>query len=109
MASDATTNTAFNPEVWSTSIMEEYRRHINDQLKPKRSKAAQMLRDAALGHPEYPEKSEFDLRGDRYAMTATELVMRQQQAEMELKRIQHQIESPIYKGLFGDEKWQSRA
>lgn len=105
MASNPITSTAFNPEIWSAEMMEEMKRQMGVPTRPKRTKGAQLLRDAALGHPEYPEKAEYDRH---QAMTATELVMRQQQAEMELKRIQHQIEPSIYKALFGDEKWRSR-
>ena len=68
---------AFLPELWSTDILEKYKQSMLDQLvgrRPKRSKAAQMLRDAALGRPEYPEQAIFEQTPRE--MTATEVRMR---------------------------------
>ena len=73
----ATTNAQFMPDLWSIELLEKYKQSMLDQLvgrRPKRSKAAQMLRDAALGHPEYPEQAIFEQTPRE--MTATEVRMR---------------------------------
>lgn len=58
----ATSNTShtFIPELWSANLIKTYKEaHDLFGKKPKRSPGAQLLRDAALGYPEYP-----DIKGD---------------------------------------------
>ena len=51
----ATTKITFIPEIWSSKIMGAYMKQLFDAIRPKRSKGCQLLRDAALGHKEYPD------------------------------------------------------
>ncbi len=52
----ATTNSGtFIPELWSGKIIDTFKDALVFPHLPKRSKGAQLLRDAALGHPEYKE------------------------------------------------------
>ena len=52
----ATVKSGFIPELWSSKIMGAYMKQLFDKLGlPKRSKGCQLLRDAALGHKEYPD------------------------------------------------------
>lgn len=41
----------FCPDLWSEEIVKSYQSHM---VPPFRDKYTQMLRDAALGHPEFP-------------------------------------------------------
>ena len=43
----------FQSEIWSKELLKQYKKTIEMMTHPKRSAGAQMLRDAALGHPEY--------------------------------------------------------
>lgn len=45
--------------LWSDELMKQYKSSLEMMLRPKRSAGAQMLRDAALGHPEYPEDEKW--------------------------------------------------
>ena len=69
----ATTKGNFIPEIWSSSTLEIYKRELSDAIRPKRSKGCQLLRDAALGHKEYPEPAS---QGVMPHMTATEVNVR---------------------------------
>ena len=78
----ATTTGNFMPDLWSENIIKTYRNNLSSAPlagydKPKRSRGAQLLRDAALGHPEYP--SDPRMSPDEFRqqnMTATEVRMR---------------------------------
>jgi hypothetical protein len=63
----ATTTSKFIPELWSQQMLDTYKLRSEFHW-PKRSKGAQLLRDAALGHPEYPE-GEFNVH-KKYATDA---------------------------------------
>lgn len=82
-----TTTGMFNPEVWSAAIIDEFKKHMDEVLRPKRSVAVQQLRDAALGHPEYPEPT---------PMTATEVRMRNEQYNHQLDAMAYTISSPLF-------------
>lgn len=46
----------FNPAVWSAHIMDQWKKEMTYKLGlPNRSAGTQLLRDAALGHKEYPD------------------------------------------------------
>lgn len=49
----------FQAELWSQAIIDQYKKTLEMMGRPKRSAGAQMLRDAALGHPEYPEDEKW--------------------------------------------------
>lgn len=84
---------SFIPDLWS----DELKKQLQERMRPKRSKAAQMLRDAALGHPEYPPPEN---------LTATEIRMRneqlwQQPYELAARRMaddidKHVLDSMVY-------------
>ncbi len=46
----------FIPELWSKKLLIQMKEQLvmSDSLRPKRDKYSQLLRDKALGHPEYP-------------------------------------------------------
>lgn len=73
----ATTNLKnFIPELWSQELIETMKQQVWDlAVKTRRSKGTQLLRDAALGHPEYPEPP------PKLNMTATEMRLRHEQME----------------------------
>lgn len=50
-----TISSTFVPELWSKAMLDVYKKNIFNTLLPKRSKGTQLLRDAALGHQEYPD------------------------------------------------------
>ena len=50
----ATYSTEFIPELWSQQLIETMKTEMIMSGTPKRDKFSQMLRDKALGHPEYP-------------------------------------------------------
>lgn len=77
----STTSSNFSPELWSKVMLDTYKDEIFKARKPRRSKGSQLLRDAALGHPEYPPDPRATPEENRRAnMTATEVSIRNQYA-----------------------------
>lgn len=71
----------FIAELWSDKIIEDYKQVMAEHMRPKRSKAAQMLRDAALGHPEFPKKKAYKAFNDfPKHKTATEVRIQNEHA-----------------------------
>ena len=55
---EAINQTKSMPELWTDQIIKSYQNSLTGagfNTLPKRSKGSQLLRDAALGHKEYPE------------------------------------------------------
>lgn len=82
-----TTTGMFNPEVWSAAIIDEFKKHMDEVLRPKRSVAVQQLRDAALGHPEYPEPP---------PKTATEIRIQHEQHKHVLDAMAYTVSPPLF-------------
>jgi hypothetical protein len=78
----------FIPELWSQELVEQLKENLIFGGRPKRSKAAQMLRDAALGHPEYPDE-DLQRQQMQEQRTATEIRMRNEM-------YQHQLDAMAY-------------
>lgn len=60
------------PELWSTALMDQLKKSMVFDAyaktgTPKRDKFSQMLRDKALGRPEFPEKQNMTATEIRYA------------------------------------------
>ena len=80
----ATSNTSsrFIPELWSADLIKAYKEaHNLFGKKPKRSRGAQLLRDAALGYPEYPEIKGIGDSTNAPYRTATEIRMQDHMAD----------------------------
>ena len=46
----------FCPELWSEALVDALKANVHETLvRSKRSRGTQLLRDAALGYPEYPD------------------------------------------------------
>lgn len=84
----ATMSDNFIPELWSDEVLNNYKKGIFDAMLPKRSKGAQLLRDAALGHPEYPKH-----------ITATEVTIRYQYAKDAAKALVQQVDNDMLDAL----------
>ena len=90
----ATTSAEFIPELWSKELMGQLKKELFAHRRPKRSKGAQLLRDAALGHPEYPDPQEKLYREfKKEHMTATEVRMRNEMHTHQLDAYRYLIES----------------
>lgn len=89
-----TTTGDFIPEVWSQEIIASYKEALRPP-QPRRSKGAQLLRDAALGHPEYPSNMFTDDNGTDHVMTATEVNIRQQYENQAAKAMLRQIDNDM--------------
>lgn len=69
---------------------------IDDYGKPKRSKGTQLLRDAALGHEEFPPPAKDGSMGN---MTATEINIRMEYANRAAAAIAKQMDNHILDSL----------
>ncbi len=93
----AVTTTTFNPEMWSDMIMKSFKDQVIFGGKPQRSKGAQLLRDAALGHPEYPP----DPRSPPPSLnkTATQVRIQNEYAEHAAKALAYSVDNSIITSL----------
>lgn len=84
------TEATLQAELWTQRLVEEYKRHLSMAAGSKRDKATQALRDAALGHPEYPLHAEYDHNSDMYRYMM-EMKIAEQERKMEIlsKEVQH--------------------
>lgn len=82
----AISKAAFDTAIWSDEILKKFQDSFITQAMrgvPKRTKGAQLLRDAALGHPEFAPAGESDnwpVTWQTNTMTATEMRIRHEQA-----------------------------
>lgn len=91
----ATTSAEFIPELWSQHLIDLMKENLVMAGRPKRDKASQMLRDAALGRPEYPEKAAYDKCFTEFKhMTATEMRMRNEEASHRLDALRYSMFNP---------------
>lgn len=92
----ATTDSTFMPDLWSEEIMTSYREQLvagGLANMPKRSRGAQLLRDAALGYPEYPDPRAPPSTYNQ--MTATEARIQNEYAQQAAQAMAHSIDSSI--------------
>jgi hypothetical protein len=98
----ATTSAQFIPELWSAEVLDKFKQSIFEGMRPKRSKGAQMLRDAALGHPEYPEPKPELHRSYADNMTATEVRMRNEMYTHQLDAMAYSVNPKLVVPSQGD-------
>lgn len=99
----AVSSTMFTPELWSDKILDDLKDAYFHAQKPKRSKGAQLLRDAALGHEEFPpdpRATPADFRMESMKnMTATGIAIQQQYAQRAAHAMAQNLDDDILDAL----------
>jgi hypothetical protein len=85
----------FVPELWADKMIQTLKDELIFGIKPKRSKGAQLLRDAALGHPEYPDPRVTPAEN----RTATEIGIRHEYANRAAQALARNIDNDILDSL----------
>lgn len=78
----------FLPELWSAKLIEKMKEGLMMAGMPKRDKYSQMLRDKALGRPEFPDVLKGTTTNSPH-MTATEMRMRNEHSS-------HMLDAYVY-------------
>ena len=84
----AQTTAEFIPELWSQALVDKLKIEMQMNGGTHRTKGDQLLRDAALGHPEYPEYF-------TKTMTATEVQLREQYAHQAAEQMAKNLDRSI--------------
>lgn len=87
----------FIPELWSADLIKAYKEahDIFGGKKPKRSRGAQLLRDAALGYPEFPDNKGIGDSTNAPYRTATEIRMQDHMADAAAYQLAYAIDRDI--------------
>lgn len=89
----AISESAFFPSLWSNKLLDHLKDNFSLAQKPKRSKGAQLLRDAALGHEEYPPDPKAHYQGRN--MTATQVMIQQEYANQAVAAMAQKMDDDI--------------
>jgi hypothetical protein len=81
---------SFIPELWGSALIKAYQEALNIH-KPRRSRGTQLLRDAALGYPEYPDTMTGTTTNAPHR-TATEVRLRNEWADAAALALAHAID-----------------
>lgn len=90
----ATSSSSFCSEIWSQKILKTYEQELERAMRPQRSWAAQMLRDAAFGHPEY-EKTYTEITAGQQK-TATEVRIQHEQMQHQLDAMAYSVATSVF-------------